>query len=171
MKKEVETNQLRSFFLIYINKPVMKYKLLSGIDNATYALVFDNGDEVMELLKRFANEHSLKAAHFTAIGAFSSVELGFFDFGIKDYKRILVQEQVEVLSLIGDVALYGTESQLHAHVVVGKSNGSAMGGHLLKAIVHPTLELILQETPGYLQRRIDKETQLPLIEISEFENS
>ena len=145
----------------------MQYKLLNGIDNATYALVFESGDEVMKILKTFANEHSLKAAHFTAIGAFSSVELGFFDFEIKDYKKIPVNEQVEVLSLMGDVALYGDESKLHAHVVVGKSDGTTMGGHLMKAIVHPTLELILEESPSYLQRRIDEKTGLPLIEIDE----
>lgn len=148
----------------------MNYKLLNGIDNSTYALVFDSGDEVMEILKTFSNEHCLKAAHFTAIGAFSKVELGYFDFGIKDYKHIPVNEQVEVLSLIGDVALYGDESKVHAHVVLGKADGMAMGGHLLKATVHPTLELILEESPGYLQRRIDRETGLPLIEIGQFEN-
>lgn len=148
----------------------MQYKLLDGIGDATYALVFDSGDEVMDILKTFANEHCLKAARFTGIGAFSKVELGFFDFGIKDYKKIPVNEQVEVLSLMGDVALYGDESKLHAHVVVGKSDGTAMGGHLLKATVHPTLELILEETPGYLQRRIDEETGLALIDIGEFEN-
>jgi len=124
----------------------------------------------MEHLKTFANEHSLKAARFTAIGAFSSAELGFFDYGIKDYKKIPVNEQVEVLSLIGDVALYGDESKLHAHVVLGRADGTTVGGHLLKATVHPTLELILEESPGYLQRRIDRETGLPLIEISEIEN-
>lgn len=148
----------------------MQYKLLNGIGNATYALIFDSGDEVMVKLKTFANEHSLKAARFTAIGAFSSAELGFFDYTTKDYKKIPVNEQVEVLSLIGDVALYGDESQLHAHVVVGKSDGTTLGGHLLKAIVHPTLELILEESPGYLQRRIDKETGLPLIDIQENQN-
>jgi predicted DNA-binding protein with PD1-like motif len=148
----------------------MNYKLLNGIDNSTYALIFESGDEVMEILKTFANEHSLKAARFTAIGAFSNVELGFFDFSKKDYKHIPLNEQVEVLSLLGDVALYGDESKVHAHVVVGKENGMAMGGHLLKATVHPTLELILEETPSYLQRRMDEETGLPLIEISEFEN-
>ena len=147
----------------------MNYKLLNGIGNTSYALVFETGDEVMQLLKTFANEHSLKAAHFTAIGAFSSVELGFFDFSIKDYKHIPVNEQVEVLSLIGDVALYGDESKLHAHVVIGRSDGTAMGGHLMKAIAHPTLELIIEEAPGYLQRRIDQETGLPLIDIGEHE--
>lgn len=149
----------------------MKYKLLNGIDNSTYALVFQSGDEVMEILKTFANEHCLKAARFTAIGAFSKVELGYFDFSKKDYNRIPLNEQVEVLSLMGDVALYGDESKVHAHVVVGRSDGMAMGGHLLKGVTHPTLELILEETPSYLQRRMDKETGLPLIEISEFENN
>lgn len=149
----------------------MKYKLLNGIDNATYALVFEPGDEVMEILKTWANEHSLKAARFTAIGAFSGVELGYFDYSMKDYKHILVNEQVEVLSLLGDVALYGDDSKVHAHVVVGRADGTTMGGHLLKATVHPTLELILEETPGYLQRRIDPETGLALIDISEGQNS
>jgi predicted DNA-binding protein with PD1-like motif len=143
----------------------MKYKLLNGIDNATYALIFESGDEVMSALKTFANEHKLKASRFAAIGAFSKAELGFFDFDIKDYKKIPVQEQVEVLSLTGDVALYGDESKLHVHVVLGRSDGSTIGGHLISAVVHPTLEIVLEETPGYLQRRIDKETGLPLIEI------
>lgn len=148
----------------------MQYKLLNGTGDAIYALVFETGDEVMELLETFANEHSLKAAHFTAIGAFSEAELGFFDFDRKDYKKIPVKEQMEVLSLIGDVALYADKSKLHVHVVVGKGDGTTMGGHLLKAIVHPTLELILEESPGYLQRRMDEETLLPLIEIDELKN-
>ena len=143
----------------------MKYKLLNGIDNATYALIFESGDEVMEVFKTFASEHKLKASRFTAIGAFSKTELGFFDISIKDYKKIPVNEQVEVLSLSGDVALYGDESKLHVHVVLGRSDGSTIGGHLISAIVHPTLEIILEETPGYLQRRIDEETGLPLIKI------
>lgn len=143
----------------------MKYKLLDATDKTVYLLVFDSGDNVMEGLKTFANEHSLKAAHFTGVGAFSTVELGFFDFATRSYKKIPVNEQVELVSLIGNVALYGDESKLHAHVVVGKSDGMAMGGHLLKAVVHPTLELILEEAPGYLQRRIDKATGLPLIEL------
>jgi predicted DNA-binding protein with PD1-like motif len=142
----------------------MNYKLLDG-RTSTYAIIFDSGDEVMSLLKEFANDRKLKASHFTAIGAFSDAELGFFDFSIKDYKKIPVNEQVEVLSLMGDIALYGDESKLHAHVVLGKSDGAAIGGHLLKATVHPTLEVILEESPGYLQRRMDKVTGLPLIQI------
>lgn len=142
----------------------MKYKQLDNRTD-TYALIMDSGDEVMSVLKEFVNEHNIKAAHFSAIGAFSNVELGYFDFSIKDYKKIPVNEQVEVLCLLGDVALYGDKSLVHAHVTLGRSDGMAMGGHLLKATAHPTLEITLTETPGYLQRRMDSETGLPLIVI------
>ena len=143
----------------------MRWKLLASGDKATYALIFESGDEVVETIKTFANEHSLKASSFKAVGAFSEAMLGFFDYAIKDYKKIPVQEQVEVLSLIGDVALYGDESKVHMHVVLGRENGNAIGGHLLQAKAHPTLEVILEESPGYLQRRMDEATGLPLIEI------
>ncbi len=143
----------------------MRYKILSAGDPATYAIIFEKGDEVMELLKTFANEHSLKASSFKGIGAFSEATLGYYDYAIKDYKKIPVTEQVEVLSLIGDVALYGNESKVHAHIVLGKEDGSTVGGHLLSAIVHPTLEVILEESPSYLQKRHDEETGLALIAI------
>ena len=120
----------------------------------------------MDILKTFANEHSLKASRITAIGAFSKAVLGYYDFSIKDYKKIPVNEQVEVVSLLGDIALYGNDSKVHAHVVLGRSDGMAMGGHLLQATVHPTLEVILTESPGYLQRRMDEATGLALIDIS-----
>jgi hypothetical protein len=143
----------------------MKYKVLNKGDIVTYAVVFDNGDEVMEGLKKFVNDHKLSSGRFTAIGAFQRAELGFFDYDIKDYKKIDVPEQVEVLSLLGDIALFGNESKVHAHVVLGKYDGNAIGGHLMSGIVHPTLEVILEETSGYLQRKMDRETWLPLIVI------
>ena len=94
-------------------------------------------------LVEFARQNRLGAGHFTAIGAFRDVTLGYFDWEKKDYKKIPVDEQVEVLSLIGDVALKDGEPKVHAHVVVGRSDGSTRGGHLLEAHVRPTLEVIL----------------------------
>src|SRR5689334_19320059 len=143
----------------------MKSKLINSGELKTFALVFDEGDEVMTLLKNFAKEDNLKAAQFTGIGAFSELVLGFFDFGKKDYLKTEIKEQVELLSMIGDITLFKNEHQVHSHVVVGKKDGTAHGGHLLKAIVHPTLELILNESPGYLQREVNEGTGLPLIKI------
>jgi predicted DNA-binding protein with PD1-like motif len=129
----------------------------------TYALVFDKGDLVMKELERFAREHELTTAHFTAIGALSDVVLGYFEWERKDYKEIPLDEQVEVLTLAGDVALADGEPGIHAHLVVGRSDGSAAGGHLIEATVRPTLELILTETPAHLRKRKDAETGLALI--------
>ena len=126
-------------------------------------LVFEKGDEVVESLLEFAKQERLRAASFTAIGAFSDVTLGFFERERKEYKRIPLQEQVEVLTLAGDITVKESEPQLHAHVVVGKADGSAWGGHLLAGHVWPTLELVLVESPDELRRTLDEETGLPLI--------
>jgi uncharacterized protein len=131
----------------------------------TFALVFETGQEVMADVTRFAKDLRFTAGHFTAIGALSKVTLGFFDWEKKEYKKIPVDEQVEVLSLVGDIALKDGEPSLHAHVVVGKPDGTAHGGHLIEAYVRPTLEMILVESPSYLRRTIDPETGLALIDI------
>jgi uncharacterized protein len=129
-------------------------------------LIFDTGDEVVSTLTAFAKQHHLAAGHFTAIGAFSDAGIGYFDLNKKEYLKNQVNEQVEVVSLIGDIALNNGEPKVHAHVVVGNKNGAAMGGHLLEAHVRPTLELVLQEFEGQLKRKFDPESGLALIDLS-----
>jgi predicted DNA-binding protein with PD1-like motif len=131
----------------------------------TFAVVFNTGDEVVTGLLAFAKEKRLAGSHFTAIGAFSDITFGFFDLDKKDYQRLQVNEQVEVLSLIGDIALSEGEPKVHAHVVVGKSDGTAHGGHLIEAHVRPTLEVIVVESPKHLVRKTDDETGLALIDL------
>jgi predicted DNA-binding protein with PD1-like motif len=142
----------------------MKSTLLDATGPRTWALIFDKGDEPVAGLTTFAKAQKLGAAHFTAIGAFSDVTLGYFDRAKRDYKKIPLHEQVEVLSLIGDVALDKGEPKIHAHVVVGRADGEARGGHLLEAHVWPTLEVVLVESPRHLRKRHDPETGLALID-------
>lgn len=104
----------------------MKSKRLGG-DGTRHVLVFDKGDEVVEQLLAFAKQEQVTAASFSGIGAFSDVTLGFFEREQKDYKRIPLAEQVEVLTLAGDIAVKDGEPQVHAHVVVGKADGTALG--------------------------------------------
>jgi uncharacterized protein len=142
----------------------MQWKILQDHAPKQYAIVFETGDEVVATLTRFVREQGLDASSFTGIGAFSDVVLGFFELSRRDYRRIPIAEQVEVVSLIGDVALGPDgKAQLHPHVVVAKADGTAHGGHLLEAHVRPTLEVMLTEAPSYLQRRCDAETGLALI--------
>jgi predicted DNA-binding protein with PD1-like motif len=145
----------------------MKSKLIHQDRQRTYAIVFDIGDEVMEGLRSFAREQYLRAAQFTGIGAFSDVTLGYFDWGSRDYEEIPLHEQVEVLTLTGDVAVKDDEPQVHAHVAVAKRDGSAHGGHLMRAHVRPTLEVILVESPGHMRKRLNEDVGLALIDLDE----
>jgi uncharacterized protein len=144
----------------------MKAKLIDETGQKTFAVIFDKGDEFVRELTSFAQENDLGASHFTAIGAFRDVTLGYFDRDSKKYKEIPIAEQVEVLSLVGDIALKDKDPQIHAHVVVGKADGTAHGGHILRAHVWPTLEVVLTESPKHLSRTTDAETGLALIDLS-----
>jgi hypothetical protein len=143
----------------------MKYQLINDDQQKTFAVILESGEEVMQKILEFAKAQKISASQFTAIGAFSETIVGFFDFSIKDYKKIPFKQQMEVLTLNGDITLFKGEYKIHAHVVLGKEDGRAHGGHLLKATVHPTLELILNESPAYLSREMDKESGLALIKI------
>lgn len=145
----------------------MKARLLDEHGTKTFAVIFDKGDEVMAGLLEFAKQHGLDAGHLTAIGGFSTATLGYFDRERKEYTHIPIHEQVEVLSLVGDVALDKGQPKIHAHVVVGKADGTAWGGHILEAHVWPTLEVIVVESPAHLRRRSDPETGLALISVRE----
>ena len=144
----------------------MRSKLLNADPPITYAVVLDTGDEVSSELGKFVREQEVEAASITAIGAFSRAVLGYFQWETKQYKKIAVDEQVEVLSLLGDVAVAAEGPTLHLHAVLGRSDGSVVGGHLLEAYVRPTLKVILIQPPSYLRKRRDPETGLALLDIA-----
>lgn len=145
----------------------MKSKLINdSAGQRTYAVILSAGDEAILCLKQFAADERLSAAAITGIGAFQSAELAYFDWEAKKYHPIPVQEQVEVASLIGDVAVDPDgKPAIHVHAVLGKRDGTAVAGHLLKADVRPTLEIILTESPSHLRKRVERESGLALVAI------
>jgi predicted DNA-binding protein with PD1-like motif len=145
----------------------MRYRLLAEVmGRRTFVAVFETGDEVMAGLEAFAREQRLAGSHFTAIGACSQATLGYFDWETKEYRPIPIAEQVEVLSLVGDISLAPEGGpQVHAHMVVGKSDGTAHGGHLLRATVRPTLEVMVVEEPAHLRRQFDPASGIALIRV------
>jgi uncharacterized protein len=143
----------------------VRYKLVDERPK-TFILVFETNDELSQSLKKFASEQKLGSASFKAIGALSSVKLGWLNWETKKYEpSVSLDEQVELLSLIGDVALKDGEPQVHAHVVIGKRDGTAHGGHLLEAHVRPTCELVLTESPEHLKKEFDPAAGIALIKL------
>ena len=133
----------------------------------TFAVVLETGDEAMTSIAAFAKEQQLRTTQFSAIGALSRVVVAYFDWETKKYRNIPIEEQVEVLSLLGDITLEYGRHKVHAHIVVGKRDASAHGGHLIEGDVRPTLEILMTESPAYLRRRFDAESGLALLELED----
>ncbi|MCP1851443.1 MULTISPECIES: PPC domain-containing DNA-binding protein [unclassified Bradyrhizobium] len=144
----------------------MKSKLVSDAPSAqVHVVVLDSGEEAFGALTKFANDAKVTAASLTAIGAFERATVGWFDFASKSYRKIEINEQCEVLCAIGDIATGDDgKASLHIHIVLGLSDGSTRGGHLLAGIVRPTLEVVVTEAPARLRRRKQPELGIALID-------
>jgi len=144
--------------------PGMKVRLLSengGVKN--YAIVLAKGDEVMSGLTDFARQNKVASASFTAIGAFSHATVAWFDEARKEFKLIPIEQQVELVSMIGDIALVNDQPAVHTHVSVASSDGT-VGGHVINAFVFPTLELFMTVYPTPVHKETDEATGLKLID-------
>ncbi|MGX1106825.1 MULTISPECIES: PPC domain-containing DNA-binding protein [Bradyrhizobium] len=144
----------------------MKSKLVSDAPSAQiHVVVLDSGEEAFGALTKFANDARVTAASLSAIGAFERATVGWFDFASKSYRKIEIDEQCEVLCALGDIATGDDgKASLHMHIVLGLSDGSTRGGHLLAGIVRPTLEVVVTEAPVRLRRRKRPELGIALID-------
>jgi predicted DNA-binding protein with PD1-like motif len=145
----------------------MKSAKIAGDAGAeTRVVILETGDEAFAALTKIANDAGITAASLTAIGAFENATVGWFDFEKKTYKRIEINQQCEVLSAIGDVAVGDDgKASLHVHVVLGLSDGTTRGGHLLAGKVRPTLEVVLTDTPAKLRRKKRADLGIALIDL------
>jgi uncharacterized protein len=142
----------------------MKSKSITEGAERVFVLILDQGEEAFRAIGDFANRENLDGASVTAIGAFSSADIGWFDLAAKKYKSIDVDEQCEVLSLIGDIAKGDDgKSSLHLHAVLGLQDGSVRGGHFLSGVVRPTLEVVISETATHLRRKKRADLGIALI--------
>lgn len=141
----------------------MRYRRVDDAP-ATYVVVMETGDELAGELSRFASAEGILGASFTAVGALSEVELDWFDWESKEYRpSVDLAEQVEIVSMIGDIAEDEGRPQLHAHLAIARSDGTVHGGHLRRGIVRPTCEIVVRETPEPLRKHHDPESGLSLI--------
>ena len=145
----------------------MKSELIHEVQGQrTYVVVLDIGDEALACLQAFAESESLSAAQISAIGAFQTAVVGFWNWQTKDYECTPVQEQTEVLSLLGDVSVdQAGKPKVHLHAVLGRRNAATVGGHLLEGRVRPTLEVIVTESPAHLRRVHDPNLGLAVIRL------
>ena len=132
-------------------------------DKNTYVLSLKRGEELMEGIKEFCKEHHIEAAFFHAIGAANEVELAWYDLGVKQYVTALFQEDLELVSLTGNVSTMGNELVVHSHGVFSGKDMKTKGGHVNKAVVSGACEIILWRLEGTIDRAFDENTGLNLM--------
>jgi len=143
----------------------MKWKKINEKPDA-YAIIFDVGDDVVAVINAFVRERNFSASSFKAIGALSAAQLGWYNPDTRTYETAVdLNEQIELVSLTGDVGKLDGDPVVHMHAVIGRRDGSTRGGHLLKAIVHPTVELFLVEYPVGLVKVHNAEFNLNLFQL------
>jgi len=144
----------------------MKSKTFVANSGRAFVLILDQGEEALKAITDFANKQMILGASVSAIGAFATARLGWFDLSARGYKPIVVGEQCEVLSLIGDIA-EGDDggTSLHLHAALGLRDGSVRGGHFLSGEVRPTLEVTIIETAHDLRRKRREDLGIALISI------
>jgi uncharacterized protein len=147
----------------------MKAKVVEDADVVTYVVVCDAGDEAVAALTQFARSERLEAAQITAVGAFERATVGWFNPATKEYRRNPVDEQCELLSLIGDVAVGEDGPMVHMHAALALSDGTTRGGHLLEGRVNPTLEAVVTETPAQLRKVMRPDIGIALIDLDQSE--
>ncbi|GAB2934752.1 DNA-binding protein [Micromonospora polyrhachis] len=141
----------------------MRVREIKEDQRRVLVVVCDRDEEAVATLRDAIREYDIRAAQVTAVGGFRSGELGYFDPNVHDYLPIAIDGQVEVLSLLGDVAEHDGRPELHVHAVCGRRDGSTIGGHLLRGEVWPTLEVVLTEVAPSLAKRFDPEIGLALL--------
>jgi hypothetical protein len=128
-----------------------------------YQLVFEPRTEIMATLTDFILHNHFKSVHFTAIGACSDAIVGYYDPAARDYRRTPYQQQMEIVSLIGDAAPSNGSAGLHIHIGLAFADGTMHGGHLFEAHASPTLEMFLVASPTPLERKHDAALNLDLL--------
>ena len=147
------------------NAPAMQAKLVKDTPGEQiYSIIFYKDDDVMSGLTDFAIAHKVSDAHFTAIGAVSGATLAWLDIPKKMYSRIAVTQQVEVVSLIGDIAVFNGVPVVHMHAVLCKPDGSTVAGHVFELISNPTVEVFMTVDTTPLKKKADNASGMKLID-------
>jgi predicted DNA-binding protein with PD1-like motif len=125
------------------------------------------GEDVLETIEAVAAEHGVKSGHVSMIGAISGAKLGYFHLEANEYRNFTINEDVEVVSCMGNISILNGKPMVHAHMIVSDEAGKCYGGHLMKGCkVSVTIELVIIETETDLTRARDERTGLNLLNIN-----
>lgn len=126
----------------------------------------DKGEEILEKVREIALKEKIKLAGISALGAVNDFTVGVFKTDEKKYYSNSFQGNFEITSLSGTINTMNDEFYAHIHMSAGNENGEVFGGHLNRAAVSATCEMIITVIDGFIDRCFDEETGLNLFKFN-----
>lgn len=137
----------------------MEYKRF----NNTIVARVDKGEEILEKIKEIALKENIKLANINALGATNEFTVGLFNIDEKKYYPNNFKGNFEIVSLTGTINTMNDEFYSHIHMSAGNEKGEVFGGHLNKAVVSATCEMIINIIDGKVDRYFDEQIGLNLL--------
>lgn len=131
----------------------------------TIIVRIDKGEDIVEQVKNVALKEKIKLASISALGAINEFTVGVFKTKEKKYYANEFKGDFEIVSLTGTINTMNDEYYSHMHLSAGNDQGQVFGGHLNKAIVSATCEMVIQIINGEVDRYFDEEVGLNLLKL------
>ena len=128
----------------------------------TLVVRIDKGEEILESVKVLAEKENIKLASIQALGAINDFTVGVLDTATKQYKSNSFTGAYEIVSLTGTINTKNDEFYCHLHLSAGNDKGEVFGGHLNRAVVSATCEMIVTLIDGRVDREFSDEIGLNL---------
>ncbi|MHA1135240.1 MAG: PPC domain-containing DNA-binding protein [Candidatus Thorarchaeota archaeon] len=123
------------------------------------------GEDILKSIEKIVAENKLLSGHLSLIGAVSKVHLGYFDLHEKVYKDFTIDEDLEIVSCVGNISRLKEDYVVHAHVVASDVDGKCYAGHLMEGcVVSVTIEIVITEFTE-MSRARDEATGLNLLDL------
>lgn len=130
----------------------------------TIVLRLEKGEEVIESIKKLCEKEDIKAGSISGLGASNQVVVGLFKVDEKKYYSNTFEEDFEITNLTGNISRMNGQVYLHIHGTFANAEGKCIGGHLNKAVISATSEIIINKINGNVGRKFSEEIGLNLIE-------
>lgn len=131
----------------------------------TIIVRMDKGEDIVKQVKNVALKEKIKLASISALGAINEFTVGVFKTKEKKYYANEFKGDFEIVSLTGTINTMNDEYYSHMHLSAGNDQGQVFGGHLNKAIVSATCEMVIQIINGEVDRYFEEEVGLNLLKL------
>lgn len=133
--------------------------------NSGYLIKLEKNEKLVQTLIKFCEEHRINSGWISGIGSLAEIELAYYRLDRKEYSHEKIEEPLEIVSLMGNIAFFENKHAVHAHIVASDAEMKTYAGHLQEAVISATCEIFLIDFDAKIERKHSPEIGLNLLDI------